>query len=328
MLCNRSAQNGIVIASKFDGARTIQMKSPMNRFRLNLALVVGSLIVGALPQASAQSVITAWTFDNLTSGTANLAPAPSFGSGSASSVGMGSTAPAPFPTSGATGPDASNIDNVPGTDTNNSGSGNNAWQIVGTNGWNTAAAIGTQGAQFNVSTVGFTNISFSFDIEMTSKGEANFQVQYSTNGTSNWQNATSLTAAAATSPATISVLTNTTSTNPSIVSGTYVNVFTSGSNDTWFNGINVNLSSITAANNDANLAFRIVNAATGTSDIVLHNGSVENNTSGNWRLDDVTTSGLTAIPEPSAWALLAGAAALGVAVVGRRSATRAASEVG
>ncbi|HEY4988358.1 MAG TPA: hypothetical protein VII09_01050 [Opitutaceae bacterium] len=274
-----------------------------------LALATCSLLSWAIPQAHAQSLITEWTFDNFAAGTTNLTPAPSIGSGLASSVGMGSTSQAPFSTAGATGPDTSNIDNISGTDTDNSGTGNNVWQIVGTNGWNTAAAIGTQGAQFSVSTLGYTNLSLSFDIEMTSKGEANFQVQYSLNGTSNWQNVGTLTTAAAPSPAVIKVLSNTTAINPNIVNGTYINVATSSSSDTWFNGIDANLSSIAAANNDPNLAFRIVNAATGTSDIVLHNGAVENNTSGNWRLDDVEVSGLTAIPEPADWALYAGIAA-------------------
>lgn len=294
----------------------------MNHLRPAFALAIVSLVSAGLPQARAQSLITEWTFDNLAAGTTNLAPTPSSGSGNASSVGMGSTSPAPFPTAGAVGPDVSNIVNVAGTDSNNSGSGNNAWEIVGSNGWNTAAAIGTQGAQFSVSTLGYTSISLSFDIEMTSKGEADFQVQYATNGSSNWQNVSTLSAPAAASPATITVLTNTTIANPNIVNGTYVSTFTSSSSDTWFNGIDVNLSSISAANNDANLAFRIVNAATGASDIVLHNGAVENNSSGNWRLDDVAVSGITAIPEPATWALFAGIAALGVALMGRRSALR------
>jgi hypothetical protein len=294
----------------------------MPYYRSVVALATCSLLSWAVPQANAQSVITEWTFDNLTTGVTNLAPAPSIGAGSASSVGMGSTSQAPFSTAGATGPDTSNIDNIPGIDSNNSGAGNDVWQIVGSNGWNTAAAIGTQGAQFNVSTLGYTNVSLSFDIEMTSKGEANFQVQYSLNGSSNWQNISTLTAATPASPATISVLANTTATNPNIVNGTYINVATSSSSDTWFDAIKANVGSIPAANNDANLSFRIVNAATGTSDIVLHNGAIENNTSGNWRLDDVEVSGLAVIPEPATCALYAGIAVILAAFMRRRSASR------
>jgi hypothetical protein len=44
-----------------------------------------------------------------------------------------------------------------------------------------------------------------------------------------------------------------------------------------------------------------------------------NNTSGNWRFDDVTISGVASVPEPSSWAL---AGIVAVAFAGLRRITR------
>jgi hypothetical protein len=278
------------------------------------SLAIGSIIVLASPLLRAQSTIAAWNFDNLANGLTTSSPAPSTGLGTSSSVGMTSTGVLNYPTPNATGPDTSNIDNVQGTDTDNSSTNNNVWRIVGTNGWNSGTAIGTQGAQFNTSTAGETNISVSFDIEITVQGEANLQVEYTTNGTL-WQNAAlTFTGAGAT------ILTN--SSNSNIVNGSYFHGAPTV-NDTWFNGITANLTGITAVNADPNFGIRIVNAATGAADVNLKTNGALNNTSGNWRLDDVTISGTAAIPEPSTWALVIGVLALGFAAIRRRTAVRA-----
>lgn len=262
----------------------------------------------AAPQAHAQ-VITEWNFDNLSTGT-NTTPAPSTGTGSASSLGMGLVS----------GPDTSNVYNLAGTGSDNSGSTNNTWRIVGTNGWSSTAAIGTQGAQFDVSTVGYSNINLTFDVSISSQGEANLEVLYSTNGGSSWTNASTLTyASTPVSPATGAILTNTTATNASLVNGTYFHGEANNGNDVWYNGLSVNLSGVAAANNDANLEFEIVNAATGTADVNEKGNTALNNTSGNWRFDDVTVSEVAAAPEPSSWAL---AVIVALAFVGlRRRAT-------
>jgi hypothetical protein len=268
-------------------------------YNKKIALIgLGSLLLLALPRANAQ-VITEWNFDNLTAGTTNLTPAPSTGSGTASSLGMGLYG----------GGDNSNIYNLTGTGSDNSGSSNNTWRIVGGatgsgNGWNSGAAIGTQGAQFDVNTSGYSNINLTFDVSISSQGEANLQVEYSTNGGTSWVNASTLTyTGTPVSPATGTILTNTTATNANIVNGTYFHGEANNGNDVWYNGLSVNLSGVTAANNDPNLEFEIVNAATGTSDVNEKGNTALNNTSGNWRFDDVTISSVAAVPEPSSWAL-------------------------
>ncbi len=77
-----------------------------------------------------------------------------------------------------------------------SSGGANSWRvrgfstIVGSkgNGWSTNAPIGTQGAQFTGSTLGFYQVQVSFDVYATPDAEANLQVQYTTDG-SNYLNA-------------------------------------------------------------------------------------------------------------------------------------------
>ncbi len=127
------------------------------------------------------TVVTAWNFDNLST-TGNLAPAPSTGIGSSSSVGMqatGTVGAPPYPTATATGPDASAI--VSGSGSSDAGT-NNQWKIVGTNGWNHNAAIGSQGAQFLVNTTGYSGISLQFDWGVSSnKANGQLAVEYTTN---------------------------------------------------------------------------------------------------------------------------------------------------
>jgi hypothetical protein len=292
----------------------------------NILLVAGIASLLTLPQAHAQTLITGWNFDNLSTGT-NLTPSASGGAtaneaaSSAMSIGLTSpgTTPGADPTAGATGPDASNVYNLVGTDTatgaNNTSSSNNTWRLVGTNGWNSGTAIGTQGAQFDVSTVGFSNISFSFDIDVSSQSEANLQVEYSTNGGSTWLNAP-LTYSG-TSAGTGTILTN--SSNANIVKGTYFNANNNGKgNDDWYNDLSVNLSGVSAANEDAGFEVRIVNAATGSADVNASQQVALNNTSGNWRLDNVQVDGTADVPEPFTWALLLGGALVLVIAAGRR----------
>jgi hypothetical protein len=193
------------------------------------------------------------------------------------------------------------------------------WRIVGTNGWNSGAAIGTQGAQFNASTVGEQNITASFDIYITVQGESSFQAQYTTNGTT-WINAPLSYAATQISGNGVgSVLTN--SSNANIVQGNYFQA-SADTSDAQFNGFTVNLTGISGVNNDANFGLRIVNAATGTAVTNLKTLGALNNTSGNWRLDNVTIEG-TAIPEPSTWALLAGSVVFAAVLVRRRQLAQA-----
>ena len=235
---------------------------------------------------------TAWNFDTLAQAI-NLTPAPSTGTGTASSVGMsqpGTTNPGAFPATGAVGPDASDIVVDPGSTDGGAGNASNqAWRIVGTNGWNSATAIGAQGAQFLTSTVGYNNISIQFDLNLTAQGEGNVAVQYTTDG-STWQNATSLST---NGDAGISVATNTTSENT--IQGQYFAV-TGGA--LWYNRLTADFNGVAGVANNPKFGIRLVNASTGT-DVVNSTGGAYNNTSGNWRFDEVNVNGISTTPAPT-----------------------------
>ena len=85
------------------------------------------------------------------------------------------------------------------------------------------------------------------------------------------------------------------------------------------NGITANLSGIAGTANDPNFAIRLVNASTGADDTTT-SGAALNNTSGNWRFDEVTIS---SVPEPGTNAL-AGLSLVGVALFVCRARKRAA----
>lgn len=177
------------------------------------------------------------------------------------------------------------------------GSGSYGWRVRGTpgNGWSSQAAIGSQGAEFATSTVGYNNITVSFDIDTTAQAEANLAVFYTLDDSvSNptWVDAT------ISSVGTLGTIKNNT-TSANTVMGSYVTLGASG----WNNQITANLSGILGINNDPNFAIEIVNASTGTDD-VNGSGTAYNNSSGNWRYDNVLISGALAVPEPSTFALI------------------------
>jgi len=241
--------------------------------------------------AHAQTTITSWTFDNLPK-TVNPNPAPTTGSGTAIAIGMDNSYPTP-----GTSTNASDVQKQAGS---SDPSSQLDWRIRGAgntgtagNGWSTNAPIGTQGAQFNVSTLGYTNISVSFDTYISTKGEAKMAVEYTTDG-STWSLLTPVLQSG--SPATIQ---NNSSSANTIV-GDFIQINT-GSGNNWLNGITLDFSGISAANNDANFGIRLVNAATGADNIAA-SGNPLDNASGNWQFDNVIFSG-TPVPEPSTLAL-------------------------
>ncbi len=150
-----------------------------------------------------------------------------------------------------------------------SGDANNASTDPATgddSGWNitTFAAQGTgnktRGVQFLVSTVGYENIQVRWDQRHSNTAPRHVQFQYTTNG-STWVDFGAL--------------------------------FVGSSGDFWFNNRTVNLSSITAANNNPNFGFRIVAAfdpVPGTSYTASNTGSTYG-TGGTWRFDMVTVLG-------------------------------------
>jgi hypothetical protein len=233
----------------------------------NIIACTAGVLLTSLSAVQAANTLTAWTFDNLAIGF-NSAPAPSAGLGSASAYGLG----------GGSNPD---VQSLAGSSTGSSTP--NAWRVRATGasiGWSTNAGIGSQGAIFTGSTVGFYQIQASVDVYATADAEANLQVQYTTDGT-DWSNAT---VTAISSGGTIQ---NNSNPANNIAVGSYVSLAAG-----WNNGITVSLAGISGVDNNPHFAIRFVNAATGSS-CVTTTGSLYNNTSGDWTFDNVTISGVS-----------------------------------
>lgn len=242
------------------------------RFSMALEPIESRIFLSGTP-------ITTWNFDSDPTGLTT--PTPNIGTGTATSIGM-----ALF-----TGPDASAVFDATGANGGSSdGASTYAWKVVGTNGWNSGAGIGTQGAQFNVDTTGYTDINVSFDVYATTQGEGKITLQYTTDG-STWNNVSSSVMGLGSASATNTAISSNSS-DANTVDGGY---FTLSGAQAWHNQMTVNLSGISAAANDPKFAIRLVNAATG-ADCVNLAGSPINNTSGNWRFDEVKINGTAATP--------------------------------
>jgi hypothetical protein len=252
-------------------------------------IAITSAILLAAACAQAQTTVTAWTFENDGPAGFNPSPAASTGTGITTVLGMDNTYGTPGP--------STNVSDIFANDAIDSDpSSAFVWRIRGgaststaANGWSSLAPIGTQGAEFDASTAGFSNIKISFDLETTKQAEANMEVEYTTDGI-NWVNAA---ITYATNPSLIKI--NNTSANT--VMGTYISF--SSTATTFWDGITADLTGISGVNNNANFGIRIVNASTGTDDINC-GGTAYNNSSGNWRLDNLT---IVSVPEPSTFAL-------------------------
>lgn len=264
--------------------KIIRVLSPAKLARLAVAVLLLRCASGTAQAAT----ITAWNFEN-DPVAVNNAPAPSTGTGTASAVGMGVYA---TPAVGVT-----TCDVVAGAsaDTGANGTANLTliWRVraqSGGNGWSSAAPIGAQGAQFAASTAGYNTISVSFDWYVTTQGEANLQLQYTTDGNT-WNNAAISVGGNASLG--LTALSNSSSLNT--VKGWYVsdNKLSNGAKagQDWFTNLTAAISDPAAANNP-NFAIRLVNASTG-ADCVSSQGTALNNSSGNWRLDNVVISGTT-----------------------------------
>jgi hypothetical protein len=236
-------------------------------------------------------MITAWTFDNLPVAINNT-PAPSTGVGNASSLGMTNN----YTYAGTTTTGSVTTDDIVVGSSNS-----NEWRIRGTggnandNGWNLSAPQYSQGAQFTASTANYSNIDLSFSWFSTNQGIRDMQVQYTANG-STWINIGSLLIAA-----------------PNAYASENVNFGTLG---------------ITSINNDTNFGVRLVSAYDPTlntyasATLVSGNPVAYNNSSGNWRFDNVVITGVAApVPEADSYAmLLGGLGVLGLMVRRRKSA--------
>lgn len=228
----------------------------------------------ALSSAALASVtISQWNFQNLPLGVNNT-PAPSTGVGSATQLGMANT----FNTVQS----LANAEVFGGASSNGSTDPlqggtpiiARSWRVRGgpgqANGWSSNAPLHSQGAQFNVPTVGFTGISISFDLYVTDRGPRDWQVQYTTDG---------------------SAWTNLGSSGSASVGG-----------DRWYNSNAYDLSAVTAVDNNPAFGIRVVSTyGAGTTQYFAADNGPMSNTSGNWRFDMVT---ITAVPSPTAAALL------------------------
>ncbi|HMI07593.1 MAG TPA: T9SS sorting signal type C domain-containing protein [Flavobacterium sp.] len=140
------------------------------------------------------------------------------------------------------------------------------------------------GAQFNASTLGYQNISVTWDQRWSNTCPNTVRLQYTTNG-STWNNFT-MTGA------------NTTFCLGTINANGCFEVNTSGD---IFTRITVNLSSISAINNNPNFGVRMVASyyqSSGQFRQTSSPGSIAG-TAGTWRFDNVAISG-TLLPGPTA----------------------------
>ncbi|HEX7655215.1 MAG TPA: hypothetical protein VF607_17025, partial [Verrucomicrobiae bacterium] len=239
-----------------------------------LAMLTAGLGLVAGP-ASAQTTLSAWTFDNLSLGN-NPNPAVTTGFGSAAVFGLG----------GGSNPEVISLGG------SSAGTGN-AWRVRATGattGWSSVAPIASQGAKFGASTAGFYKVKLTFDVYATPDAEANLLVQYTTEGAI-WHNAP------ITSAGTLAAIVTNTVTNSTVL-GTYVALTNNGTTG-WNNQITVDLGGVSGVDNNANFAFRIVNASTGTNCLDT-TGAPYNNTSGYWVVDNVAVQG-RAIDTIAAW---------------------------
>ena len=278
-----------------------------------------AILMAAAATSAHADTITAWSFEDNAVSITNT-PTASTGVGTAIALGMTNTL-------NAAGASTNTDDVLVGTTGTGGDTGANAiadvtheWRIRGAggtnvNGWSSLAAIGTQGAQFSASTTGYNTINISFDWYATTQGEANLQLQYTTDGITYKNAAINIGSNAS---AGLTALTNNSSVNT--VNGSYISdnvklpgVATLAGQD-WFTGLSATITDPLAAN-DANFAIRLVNASTGADDVSTK-GTALNNTSGNWRFDNVSISGtvVAAVPEPETLALLlAGLGVIGFA---------------
>jgi hypothetical protein len=264
----------------------------MLRFNLPARVSLVALTLGACASAEA-ATITEWNFGTLPVNTGpDNTPAPTAGVGTATSLGMTNN----FTYSnGVTG--STTFDDIL-NDTADGAAGNgNVWRVRGANpgnGWNLAAPQYSQGAEFDASTLGFSDIGLSFSWVSTAQGILNMQVQYTTNG-STWTNVGPL-------------LTS---------SQTY-------QTDT----INFAALGISSVDNDADFGVRLVSAFNPTLGTYASSNSgkggapiVYNNNSGNWRFADVSISGTPAAPVPlpaAAWMMLSGLGGLATRIRRRK----------
>lgn len=178
-----------------------------------------------------QTTLAQWNFNGPDAASVpggGTSPLPATGSGTIGLVGSVATSATPFASGlGNTANPTPSSDPVANTSTNL------AWAITN------YPALGTgnkqNGIQINVSTIGYADITFRFDQRLSNKAGNTYVVQYTTDRT-------------AVTPVWIDAQTFT---------------FTpadTGTGDLWYNLRTIDLSAVTALDNNANAAFRVVAA--------------------------------------------------------------------
>ena len=233
--------------------------------RPNATKPLGTLPLTIANSPAGATTIAAWDFNALPVAVNNT-PVPSIGAGAAKALGLTNnyTYTQTAPNVGAVNTD--DVVVLGGSSDQISPVGiNNAWRVRGQNpgnGWNLAAPQYSQGAEFDVSTVGQTNIVFQFDWFCTTQGVRDLQVQYTTDGST----------------------------------FTGVGPLQVASPNAYINQITINFAAlgITSVENNANFGVRLVSAydpAIGTYSSATLNAdnsvATYNNNSGNWRFDEV-----------------------------------------
>ena len=249
-------------------------------------------------QGSSIDFVADWVFDSVPvfAGPTNTYSA-IIGFGFATQLGMSNN----YTYNGGEGPGSIAFCDVLSSPGASTGSGANGWRIRGpsnssgggpgqANGWNTQAPVGTQGAEFDADTSGYTNIICTFDIDSTSAAEGKLCVLYTTD---NWVTTTNVAQSIYYSP--VISFNHTNSSSPNTVAGNYVFFLAGG---IWYNNFVVDFSGVPGVANNPNFGIRIVNAATGV-DCLNATGGPYNNSSGNWRYDNVVIGGTSANPAPA-----------------------------
>lgn len=215
------------------------------------SLLAFALLFFAVQVIQAQTTITQWNFNSnpADASTSTGSLTASVGSGTINSVGITTTT---FNSgSGSSDP----------ITTDNTGMGLSGFPTQGT-------GNKTAGIQFRASTVGYDNISISFDLRHSNTGPRHFTIQYTTD-------ITELT------PVWVDYA------QDSTMAG-----------DAFVNNRSYNFSSITALNNNANAGFRIVASFRPTTSTYVAATSASNYaTSGTWRFDMVTIKSVPLIAQ-------------------------------
>jgi len=244
--------------------RTLSVSNPqVKQSLLRLFLTACSLLfLFSSFNSSAQTTLAQWTYEPL-NGT-NASPTPNIGSGSSSLVGS-------MVGFGGTGT------GMTGTGCGAQTSSTSAWAISSAN---PGTSNESSGVQFNVSTAGYSGVIVQWDQRFSNTSANTVRLQYTTDGIT-WNNFTM------------------TGSNTTLCAGSINNGrFENNAGDVYRRVI-VNLSAVTAVDNNPNFRFRAVAAHyQGTGQFRQSGNSANVATGGTWRFDNVMVSG-TVISNPT-----------------------------